>query len=181
MELAVFYLLSFVCIASGLLMIWLKNAVHCAFCLMLVFFCVAGIYLQLGAELIAGLQIFLYAGAIMVMILFVLMLMNLTHVVHERVFHTQLRIGAIVGLMTFFLFLFLVVFQDYSGAAKSQWTAAKIAQTGGSTKAIGTVLYTKYLFPFEIASIVLLVAMVGAIVLPIRRERRIEHPEERIL
>lgn len=180
MELVVFCVLSFVSIASGVLMISLKNAVHSAFCLMLVFFCVAGIYLQLGAELIAGLQIFLYAGAIMVMILFVLMLMNLSYVVHERVFHSQVRLGIVFGAATFCLFLFFVVFQKFSGAP-SAWTFKKIAASGGSTNAIGSVLYTKYLLPFEIASIILLVAMVGAIVLPLRRQRRIENPEERIL
>jgi NADH-quinone oxidoreductase subunit J len=135
--------------------------------MLILFVHIAGLYLFLNAEFLAAIQIIIYAGAIMVLFLFVIMLLNLKKEETEERFQRQWPFGAGIGLILATIFILIVgkitVLQlpgKYSiEAVKSE----------GHIMTIGKVLYTKYLLPFEIASVVLLVAIVGAVVLAKRR------------
>ena len=161
MTLVFFSYFAAVIIISGILVISLSNPVYSVLNLLVMFFHVAGIYILLNAEFIAAVQIIVYAGAILVLYLFVVMLLNLSG--KEKSHTPQVFVGSFIGLA---LFIEIVVFfnrSSFSGISGSD-TIEKI-QTIGNTQAIGESLFTTYLWPFEIASLVLLAAMVGAIVL----------------
>ncbi|MBI1820126.1 MAG: NADH-quinone oxidoreductase subunit J [Nitrospirae bacterium] len=161
MTLVFFSYFAAVIIISGILVISLSNPVYSVLNLLVMFFHVAGIYILLNAEFIAAVQIIVYAGAILVLYLFVVMLLNLSG--KEKSHTPQVLVGSFIGLA---LFVEVVVFfnrSSFSGTAGSD-TVEKI-QTIGNTRAIGESLFTTYLWPFEIASLVLLAAMIGAIVL----------------
>jgi NADH-quinone oxidoreductase subunit J len=151
-----------VLIASALMTVTHRNPVTAALFLVLSFCSLAGMYLLLAAEFLAMVQVIVYAGAIMVLFLFVIMYLNLKHDV-ETGMQIAVRRGAgwllavLVGAMAFALF-------------QRHWAPGATVDSGmpplnGNTQAIGQSLYTRYLFPFEITSIILLVAMVGVIVI----------------
>jgi NADH-quinone oxidoreductase subunit J len=149
-------------VIASLMVILHRNPVTSALFLVVAFCSLAVIYLLLHAEFLAMVQVIVYAGAIMVLFLFVVMYLNLKHDVEHGI-HLALRRGAgwILGgvLLAEGLWLF-----------GRHWAAGPLAPeeamaTAGNTEAIGRVLYTRYLFPFEITSIILLVAMVGVIVI----------------
>ena len=125
------------------------------------FFHVAGLYVTLHAEFLAAVQVIVYAGAILVLYLFVVMLLNLKQ--DER-YHRQWPVAAAVGSI---LVLEAAVLTAVKGqASASRPTVPQTAAAGlGNTEALGDVLYSTYLFPFEVASLILLVAMIGAIIL----------------
>ncbi len=156
-----FYIFSLGAVLSATLMVTNIRPVTAAMNLIMTMFFLAGIYVLLDAHLIAALQIIVYAGAILVLYLFVVMLLNLSG--KEKSHTPQVLVGSFIGLA---LFIEIVVFfnrSSFSGTPGSD-TIEKI-QTIGNTQAIGESLFTTYLWPFEIASLVLLAAMVGAIVL----------------
>lgn len=155
-------------LVSATLAISLRNMIYSALALLVTLIHIAGIYVLLNAEFVAAVQIIVYAGAILVLYLFVLMIFNVKR--DERFFHRHYPLGIFLGLV-----LLAEMFVAYwgSGAAgpstplgPAVWTAA------GNTQAIGMALYTRYLFPFEIASVILLVAMVGAIALGKRTQKQ---------
>jgi NADH-quinone oxidoreductase subunit J len=128
--------------------------------LLITFFHVAGLFVLLNAEFIAAIQVLVYAGAILVLYLFVVMLLNLKR---EERYHQQYLLGALAGaviLTELVLILFNTRFQPAIGA----YSPSEI-QSIGSTEAVGKSLFTTYLLPFEVASLILLAAMIGAIVL----------------
>lgn len=164
LEAAVFYTLAALIVGFGVLVVTTKNPVHCVLFLVANFLCVAMIYVLLAAEFLAMIQILVYAGGIVVLYLFVVMLVNLrrppdAHVDGRR----QARFGfGLVALLLGEMSAIVV----YSGAHPSSVVGvAPQFPAGGNTETIGMLLYTDYLVPFELASILLLVAMVGAIVL----------------
>ena len=152
----------------SMLVVMGKNPVHSVMWMLLLFFHIAGLYLFLNAEFIAAIQVIVYAGAILVLFLFVVLLLNLKE---------ELKIDRFIGTWPAALFITSAFFVLVSIALKSmvlgpsgKYTVAFIQQET-HTKAIGKLLYTEFLFPFEIASLILLVAVIGAIVLAKRKLR----------
>jgi NADH-quinone oxidoreductase subunit J len=160
MQLLMFYLLGFGAVVSALLLVTNKRPVAAAMSLILTMLFLAGLYVLLDAHLIAVLQIIVYAGAIMVLFLFVIMLLN----VEEKAGRLSNRKIAMqfVGILVVGAIMIAV-----TGLIKIG--PAQVAATFGTTKAIGQMLFTDFLLPFEIASILLLAAIVGAVVLAKRR------------
>ncbi len=151
-------------VATSVLVVALRNPVYSALCLLIMFFHVAGLFVTLHAEFLAAVQIIVYAGAILVLYLFVVMLLN---VKQDDRYHSQWRIAGFVCIPLLIEALMLL-----SGGAGRGPTdgrgfpmQAQEAIPTNNTLAIGEKLYSTYLFPFEVASLVLLVAMIGAIVL----------------
>jgi len=164
LESLVFYTLAAFIIGFGVLVVTARNPVHCVLFLAANFLCVAMIYVLLAAEFLAMIQILVYAGGIVVLYLFVVMLVNLRRPPDAQV---DGRRQALFGFVLVALLLAeMSAILVYSGAHPSN-VAAVVPQfpSGGNTETIGMLLYTDYLVPFELASMLLLVAMVGAIVL----------------
>jgi len=150
-----------VSIVAGVLTVALRNPVHCGIALLALLGHVAGLFVLLHAEFLAAVQIIIYAGAILILYLFVLMLLNLK--TEERVLHRR-HAWYIVGVSGVTVeFLLLLLASSYAGA-KGEATAAAVEEVGNST-AIGILMFSEYLLPFEIVGVFLLGAIVGAIVL----------------
>ncbi len=156
----VFFYLAGIIVLTSILVVALRNPIYSALSLLIMFFHVAGLYVTLHAEFVAAVQIIVYAGAILVLYLFVVMLLN---VKREDRYHAQLPLGALLGA-TILTEVVLLLWQR-GGSAPAPPAAAPSAPAIGNTEAIGEVLYSTYVFPFEVASLILLVAMIGAIVL----------------
>ena len=160
-----FLVFGVVLILSALMTILHKNPITSALFLVLSFCSLAGIYLLLRAEFLAMVQIIVYAGAIMVLFLFVIMYLNLKHDVETGI---QIAVRRGVGwlLAATVGALGVAIFQRH-------WAPGPViglADAGGNTEAIGLLLYSRYLFPFELTSIILLAAMIGVIVIGKGRE-----------
>jgi NADH-quinone oxidoreductase subunit J len=155
-----FYFLSAVTVISGLLVITRRNAVHSALALILALIGQAGLYLMLYAPFVAGVQIILYAGGIMVLFLFVIMLVNLERNLKEEQFSKQWPIAGLAALALFAL----IAFVGWKGNAVFPKNTVVLAENN-NTQLIGIGLYQNYLLPFEVASLLLLVAIVGAVVM----------------
>ncbi len=162
METLLFYPVALLAVLSGFLVVKCKNPVHSALALVLTFFCLALLYVALHAPFMAAIQIIVYAGAIMVLIMFVIMLLNLGTAVTTRTTHAVLG-GVVCGLLVLFTSYHFISKSEVTGAS-GEMTAAVVEQVG-HTELIGQALFTQFLLPFEIASILLLVAIVGAVVL----------------
>ncbi|MBF0456371.1 MAG: NADH-quinone oxidoreductase subunit J [Nitrospirae bacterium] len=161
-----FFYFSAVIVAMSLLAITRRNVMHGVLYMLLLFFHIAGLYLFLNAEFISAVQIIVYAGAIMVLFLFVIMLLNLREDIRKKQFLAIWPMGLLVssGILMVILMSMLTIRIGASGI----WGIAQIERVT-QTAAVGTVLYTQYLFPFEVASLVLLVAIIGAVVLAKKR------------
>ncbi len=169
MELYFFYMFAGGMILTSLLMITRANVIHAALLLVLTFLLLSGVFVLAGAEFLAAVQILLYAGGIMVLYLFSIMLMNVEVAVRMRQWHRQ-GVMALVAAVLLGLEIW-VVLGNVEFPASKQWEWS-LGATPGNVEALGAVLYTKFLFPFEVASILLLAAMIGAIVLAKRRIER---------
>ncbi|HEV2492684.1 MAG TPA: NADH-quinone oxidoreductase subunit J [Terriglobia bacterium] len=157
-----FFILSVLALGSAILVITRRNAVHSAMWLIATLFSVGGIYLMLRAEFLFAVQIILYVGGIMVLFLFVVMLVNLDVAARQAQFSRQW----LLGLVTVAVLAGELVYGLYRGHAALRLAPAGVAAaTGGNTEAVGLALYQNYTLPVEIASIMLLVAMVGAVVM----------------
>ena len=159
MALNLFYFLSFVAILSALLVVFSKNPVYSVLYLIITFFAIAGHYILLNAQFLAAVHIIVYAGAIMVLFLYVIMLLNLNRDTEPHK-SNLLKFAATIcaGL------LMIVLVGSLKGTeliTKSTSTSSDI----GLVKNLGKILFTDFLLPFEIASVLLLVAMVGAVML----------------
>ena len=158
-----FYLLGGLAVLSGLLVILQKNPVHSAVYLVVSFLAVAGIYVTLEAEFIAAVQVLVYAGGIVVLFLFVIMLVQLEQTEARRLPGWQ---AGVMGLLVLLLVgSFLSIFLVAGPAEAAAATGEAFRGAGGNIESIGMMLYRDYLLPFEIASLLLLVAMIGAVVL----------------
>jgi NADH-quinone oxidoreductase subunit J len=151
-------------IASGLLVITRRNPVHSAIALIFTLLSVAGLYLMLYAPFVAGVQIILYVGGIMVLFLFVIMLVNLEQNLREDQFNKQWLVGTLATLVLGGLFLLV-----YSKGRGLFIAAGAPPPEQSNTQQVGMALYTSYMFPFEIASVLLLVAIIGAVVMAKKR------------
>lgn len=164
-------------VAGAIVAVTAPNIVYSALALLVTFIHIAGIYILLNAEFIAAIQIVVYAGAILVLYLFVLMLFNPRQ--ETLYLHKQAKVGVFLGVVILFLMLFAGYRTDIVGAG-GPFTAEAVAEIG-HTQAIGIALFTDYIFPFELASLILLVAMFGAIILAGRGERRAKGPGGRVV
>jgi NADH-quinone oxidoreductase subunit J len=160
-----FYGLSFAAIVFAIAVITRKNAVHAALSLIGTLVSLAGLYLMLYAPFVAGVQIVLYAGGIMVLFLFVIMLVNLDQNIREIQFNKQWMVGLIAALALGALLLFVI----REGKAIFPLTQQAVLPEGSNTQQVGIALYGQYMLPFEIASLLLLVAIVGAVVMAKKR------------
>jgi NADH-quinone oxidoreductase subunit J len=159
-----FYLLSGLAVLGGVLVITRKNAVHSALALILTLLALAGLYLMLYAPFVAGVQIILYAGGIMVLFLFVIMLVNLEHSEKEDQFNHQWVAGVLAAAALSGLFLATYV----KGRALFPQRVLQLPEQS-NTQSVAVLLYGNYMFSFEIASLLLLVAIVGAVVMAKKR------------
>lgn len=163
----VFIVAALVVIVSSLLMITRKNPIHSALWMIVTFFSMAVIYLLLNAQFIAVAQVMVYAGAIMMLILFVIMMVSLDNGAQEQkrfpmTLGTRLSWAVVVVVLLVEL-MFAALF--YQATAKVGSYPAEAVASLGNARTMGTLLYGQYIFPFEIASILLLVGIVGAVVL----------------
>lgn len=161
MEAMFFYLVAAVAVGSGLLVVTCKNPVNSAISLVMTFVCLAALYVELHAPFMAAIQIMVYAGAIMVLILFVIMLLNLGTGV--KVGGSKLVWGAGASFLLFIPVYFMLK-RSFPTGTKGEITAQMVDKIG-HTELIGRALFTDFLLPFEITSILLLAAIVGAVVL----------------
>jgi len=165
MEYLFFYGFAILAVGSGLLLVISRNPVHSALYLIVTLFSLSGLFALLNAHFLAVIQILVYAGAIMVLFLFVIMLLNLKSVKSEfeKLFSLKILGGGAAVLM-----LFEIIFLISKGSSmglQGQESLESIALGGGNTEMIGKLLFTEYLLPFEITSILLIVAIIGAVVL----------------
>jgi NADH-quinone oxidoreductase subunit J len=158
-----FYLLSAIAIVSGVAVITRKNPVHSALALIFTLLALAGLYLMLYAPFVAGVQIILYAGGIMVLFLFVIMLVSIQKAQREDQFNKQWHVGIAAALALGALVLFA-----YHRAGSLFHGQANLPEAT-NTQQVAMLLYRDYLLPFEIASLLLLVAIVGAVVMAKKR------------
>jgi NADH-quinone oxidoreductase subunit J len=165
----VFYFFAAVVLFAALRVITARNPVHAALFLVLAFFTSAGIWIQLQAEFLAIALVLVYVGAVMVLFLFVVMMLDINIERMRAGFWSYLPLGAVVALLLV-AEMSLILAQGYFSL---DGTPAPAAQPAGysNTKALGRLLYTEYVYPFEIAAVILLVAMVAAIALTLRRRK----------
>ena len=158
-----------VAIVASILMVTRRNPVHSALWLIVAFFSIAIIYISLNAQFIAVAQVIVYAGAIMMLILFVIMLIHLE--AEQELTRKITGAKVIASFITIILFLEIVaaVLSFRVTAIKGPFTPEMLAHFG-NVRSVGMVLYGRYMFPFEIASILLLIGIVGAVVLSKRRK-----------
>jgi NADH-quinone oxidoreductase subunit J len=160
MECISFYLIGGAAIVSAILMLTHKKPVNAAMSLIVTMLCLAGVYVLLDAHLIAALQIIVYAGAIMVLFLFIIMLLNVQE--KEGRLSTHKLILQFSGIVAVGFLLIGVVRSMGKGLASK---SIALADGFGTTKAVASLLFTDFILPFEIASVLLLAAMVGAVTL----------------
>ena len=159
-----FYFLSALSIIGGLLVITRRNAVHSALALIVTLLAVSGLYLMLYAPFVAGVQIIVYAGGIMVLFLFVIMLVNIERTVKDRQFNRIWPVGLVAACALLALFL------GAYAKGKALFPEPKVQLLeANNTQEIGNMLYGNYMFAFEIASLLLLVAILGAVIMAKKR------------
>jgi len=171
-----FYLFAGVCVASAVMVIVSRNPVHSVLYLILAFVNASGLFILMGAEFLGMMLIVVYVGAVAVLFLFVIMMLDVDFVELREGFLEYLPIGLVIGAI--FLVELLLVAGGWvinPGAVK-QITAA-IPTNVSNTEALGLVLYTKYIHYFQIAGMVLLVAMIGAIVLTLRHKAKVKRQD----
>ena len=197
MPLLVFMVIGTIAVAASILVVAMRNPVHSALFLLLTFLCVAVLFVMKSAEFVAAVQVLVYAGGVMVLFLFVVMLINYRHLPEERVMSKVWLAGIGIGLAVFVLFFGLVrtgAYADQAPDADRKLSTVRetylaehpsdpnklVRRTrdreNRNSEALGMALYRDYLVPFEVVSLFLLVAMVGAIVIG-KRELSVEEEE----
>jgi len=162
---AIFYFLATVAVVSAIVMVTRRNAVHSAVFLITTLLATAGIFLQLQGEFLFVVQIILYVGGIMVLFIFVIMLVSLDVSIRQLQFNRQALVGTILAIA---LGVQVIFAMRYRGGAFNL-PAASVRAMQPNAEQIGVALFQRYMLPFEIASILLLVAMIGAVVMAKRR------------
>lgn len=171
-----FYFLAAIIVLSALLVIIVKNPVHSILWLILSFFSAAGIFLLLGAEFVAMVTIIVYVGAIAVLFLFVVMMLNIDHVKLKENFHKYLPVSILVACVLAFD-LYMVINSSFKDSNYNEILGnieSNLINSTTNTEAIGVVLYTKYILHFQLAGLILLVAMIGSIVLTLQTRKNVK-------
>ena len=165
-----FYLFAAITVAAGVMVISSRNPVHSVLFLILAFFNSAGLFVLMGAEFLAMILVVVYVGAVAVLFLFVVMMLDINYVAMREGFLQYLPIGGLIGLI---LLVELIMIGGAWVAAPAASGLAEVpippVEEAHNTKALGAVLYTKYAYLFQVAGLILLVAMIGAIVLTLRQ------------
>lgn len=165
-----FYMFAVVAVASGVLVISARNPVHSVLFLILAFFNAAGLFVLMGAEFLAMILVVVYVGAVAVLFMFVVMMLDINFVEMRQGFLQYLPVGALIGLILFVELALAVGGWAFAPEAAGLAAApAPAPDQVSNTHAIGQIMYTKYIYLFQAAGMVLLVAMIGAIVLTHRR------------
>jgi NADH-quinone oxidoreductase subunit J len=167
-----FYLFAGLCVASAFMVIAARNPVHSVLYLILAFVNAAGLFVMMGAEFLAMILIVVYVGAVAVLFLFVVMMLDVDFAELKQGALQYLPIGLLIAGI-FLAELFLVVGAWVIGPGVPQAIVSPIPGNISNTEAIGLVLYTQYVYFFEVAGMILLVAMVGAIVLTLQHRERV--------
>jgi NADH-quinone oxidoreductase subunit J len=183
-----FYIFAAVTVASGVLVVSSRNPVHSVLWLILAFFNSAGLFILLGAEFLAMILVIVYVGAVAVLFLFVVMMLDINFAELRSGFMRYLPIGALIGFVLLaelvLVFGHWVIAPGVGGLAVAPATASAAGAPAApltNTRALGNLIYTRYLFAFQTAGVILLVAMIGAIVLTLRERagvRRQRVPEQ---
>jgi len=168
---ATFYVFSAIIIFAALRVITTRNPVHAALWLVLAFFTSAGIWLLLKAEFLAIALVLVYVGAVMVLFLFVVMMLDVNFDNLRKNFRSYIPVGATVGVLVL-IEMALIVFGSSIGADVTPPTPS-----GSNTRALGKLIYIDYVYPFEIAAVILLVAIIAAIALTHRVRRESKHQD----
>jgi NADH-quinone oxidoreductase subunit J len=171
-----FYLFAGICVASAFMVIAARNPVHSVLYLILTFVNAAGLFVMMGAEFLAMILIVVYVGAVAVLFLFVVMMLDVDFSELKRGVLQYLPIGILIGGI-FLAELLLVMGAWAIGPSMPQAITAPIPASVTNTEAIGLVLYTRYIYFFQAAGMILLVAMVGAIVLTLHHRERIRRQD----
>jgi len=173
-----FYLFASVCIASAVMVVASKNPVHSVLFLILAFVNASGLFMLMGAEFLAMILVVVYVGAVAVLFLFVVMMLDVDFAELRTGFLQYLPVGALVGIV-FLAELLLVVGVWTVAPAVADAIAAPIPPfySVTNTEALGQVLYTRYVFFFQAAGLILLVAMIGAIVLTLRHKPNVKRQD----
>jgi len=166
-----FYFFAGLAVLGGVLVVTMRNAVHSAVFLITSLLATAGLYLTLNAEFLFVVQIILYVGGIMVLFVFVIMLVNLDVALHQVQFNRQKWVAGLLSMVLLTELLAALALARASGPDMELLPApaAAAAAVGGNTEQIGKLLFQNYVIPFELASILLLVALVGAVVMGKKR------------
>jgi len=168
-----FYLFASVCVASAVMVIASRNPVHSVLFLILAFVNAAGLFVLLGAEFLAMILVIVYVGAVAVLFLFVVMMLDVDFAELRQGFLNYLPIGGVIGIVFFIELIMMLVLGSGAvgpGAGRAAVDAIPPLTEATNTEALGLVLYTRYVYYFQAAGLVLLVAMIGAIVLTLRHK-----------
>ena len=176
----IFYVFAAVLVFAGVMVITVRNPVHAALFLVLAFFNSAGLWLLLEAEFLAITLVLVYVGAVMVLFLFVLMMLDINMAPLREGFMRYLPVGGAIAVMLV-VEMALIIGPKYFGLEVFSAPQRHGAEYS-NTEALGNVLYTVYMYPFEIASVILLVAIVAAIALTMRKrsETRYQDPSKQV-
>jgi NADH-quinone oxidoreductase subunit J len=168
LQAVLFYIFAVAVVGAGVMVVAARNPVHSVLFLILAFFNTAGLFILIGAEFLAMILVIVYVGAVAVLFLFVVMMLDIDFAELRSGFVRYLPIGALVGL----ILLAELVLVSVGWAVTPAGTIVGAVAPGGAaidnTRALGDILYTRYLFAFQAAGLILLVAMIGAIVLTLR-------------
>jgi len=162
-----FYVFAALAVAAGVLVVSSRNPVHSVLFLILAFFNAAGLFVLIGAEFLAMILVIVYVGAVAVLFLFVVMMLDIDFAQLRGGFVRYLPIGALVGFILLAELVLVIGSWVVAPGVPSPAAAGGVPLT--NTRALGDILYTRYLFAFQAAGLILLVAMIGAIVLTLRR------------
>jgi len=166
-----FYLFSVILVFAALRVITTRNPVHAALWLVLCFFTAAGVWILLKAEFLAIALVLVYVGAVMVLFLFVVMMLDVNFDSMRTNFRSYVPVAATVGVLVVLEMTLVIVGARLSGGT------APAAASGSNTKALGRLIYVDYVYPFEIAAVVLLVAIIAAIALTHRQRKESKHQD----
>jgi len=172
----VFYLFSFITIASSLAVISARNTIHAVFFLILDFVSVSCLFIMMGAEYLGMLTLIVYVGAVAVLFLFVVMMLNVNYSDLKSGFLNYLPFGGFIGIILIIEIGLMIGTWKYRDSF-IKTSEIKINNDLSNTEAIGNVLYTEYLHYFQISGLILLVAMIGAILLTYRRKDNLKRQD----
>jgi NADH-quinone oxidoreductase subunit J len=171
-----FYLFAGICVASAVMVIVSRNPVHSVLFLILAFVNASGLFVLMGAEFLGMVLIFVYVGAVATLFLFVIMMLDVDFTELREGFLEYLPIGLVIGGV-FMVELLLVAGGWVINAGVAKAITAAIPTNVSNTEALGLVLYTRYIYYFQLAGMVLLVAMIGAIVLTLRHKASVKRQD----
>ena len=171
---ALFYFFSAILVFAALRVVTSRNPVHAVLWLVLAFFTAAAHWLMLQAEFLAIVLVLVYVGAVMVLFLFVVMMLDINFDNLRKEFRSYIPVGATVGVLVLIEMALTLVGGRLTVPTGS---AANPIASGSNTKALGTLVYTEYVYPFEIAAVILLVAIIAAIALTHRKRRETKYQD----